>query len=158
MKKITLLTSLLLCLCLLLGGCSIRNDVPDAPPVLKLTLDGNVFEISCGPHSWNTKNTAGKGESTIACGAHPLDGQYDPIETSAEDALVGFDLLPTTYEIYCWPESELGNTSAEPTVFLPHHDRFPIQEGGWIYQLKANWQGNGYSGDAEYVFCIIRSN
>lgn len=150
MKKILL--CFLLPVLLLLSGCS---KAPDSPPPLQLTIGDQTIEITSGSYDWNMTPAFGSGESVIACGMHPLDGEYTPIETLSKEASVSFDPAPLSCEILCWPEGSAFD--AEATVLLPHHDSFPLQEGTWIYQLHAKWQDDGYNGQADYAFSVTRN-
>lgn len=139
------------------------GGMPDmgAPPVLKVVCGGDSLEAGGGNYRWKVDLGNGLTSDTIACGLHPLDFREAPsLTTAADTAKLSFAGSPDRVRVVCWPDSEWGNTGAASQECLVARSsltldyELSLEQGGWIYELTAEWDGYGA---ASYVFYLIKN-
>ena len=152
MKK---LFSLLVCLGLCLGMlCGCQGDQPKEgaltqPPELTLSTGKTQALLRSGSYSWEYPTKSGQRVAVVADSIHPLDAQLSPVLGDEQGTLLWEGpSAPESVSICCWPEESLGNVSAESTEVPWEGEGFSLKEGGWIYEISAQWEEELGSGNA----------
>ena len=163
MKK---LFSLLVCLGLCLGmlcGCkeqggdsfqsaapessTTREDPPQEPGGLQVRCGETVVDAQRGTFSWFVEQDGmEEGVGVCADSPHPLqmEGQLPQLNGEGEVSLSWDGTAPDT---------EWGNTDAESQQIPLEGDGFALREGGWIYEISAEWDSSeAWGGQAVYFF------
>lgn len=129
------------------------------PPVLRVVCTEGCVDGKSGNYEWSRDLGGGETATAVACGLHPLDSQRDAptLTTGDGTALLGFPECPDRVQAVCWPDSEWGNTAAASrgagTAQNGQGYALTLEDGGWIYEIAAGWEGRG---EARYVFYIIK--
>ena len=141
-------------------GDGVTTDM-SAPPKLNVVCGDDSLTGGSGNYNWKVDLGNGLTSGTNACGLHPLDFREAPSLTTAEGrAKLSFAGSPDRVRVVCWPDSEWGNTAAasqECSVArnsLTLDYEMALKQGGWIYEMTAEWDGYG---TASYVFYITRN-
>lgn len=159
MKKII---KTLLCLALCLGIlCGCQGDQPKEgaltqPPELTLSTGESQVSLRSGSYGWEYPTKNGQTVAVTADSMHPLDAGLSPV-LGGEEAVLRWEgsLVPDSVSVCCWPEDDLGNSSAQSTEVPWDEEGFTLREGGWIYQISAQWEEELGSGNASYSVYIL---
>ncbi|MBD5098605.1 MAG: hypothetical protein HDT35_03485 [Clostridiales bacterium] len=141
-------------------GDGVTPDM-SAPPKLNVVCGDDSLTGGSGNYTWKVDLGNGLTSGTNACGLHPLDFREAPSLTTAEGrAKLSFAGSPDRVSVVCWPDSEWGNTSAASQECLVARSsltldyEIALNQGGWIYEVSASWDGYG---TASYVFYITKN-
>lgn len=159
MKK---LVSLLVCLGLCLGMlCGCQGDQPKEgaltqPPELTLSTGRAQALLRSGSYGWEYPTKSGQRVAVVADSMHPLDAQLSPVLGDGQATLLWEGpSAPESVSVCCWPEEDLGNVSAESTEVPWEGEGFLLKEGGWIYEISAQWEEELGSGNASYCVYVL---
>ena len=128
------------------------------PPACTVESGGASVQAMRGGFSWAWETEDGM-EAVIADSAHPLDcqGLLPSFTAGAGAAALTFELAPTEIEyVQCWPDSCWGEPTSAGEKLPVEDGMFALKEGGWIYEIRARWDGgNGSGGAAGYGVYIV---
>ena len=159
MKK--LLAAILALVCLFgLTACG-KEEILEKPPELRIVADDGTVTASKGTYSWmynNGFNWTGIESDSI----HPLryKDYVETLTTGDSEVKLDFDVEPDSVSsVECWSDEHWGNTDAESETIGLHviNDTLnvPLNPGGWVYVVKADWERTDYNGDCRYVFHVV---
>lgn len=168
----------LICLALIVGllfslaGCASSGNAPGGvgsstsgqepilkePPTLEFSDDESTANAMGGGYSWSYDNGDGTWTSMIADGLHPLDcGGYMVLFTACSDTLkLTFAREPESFTVCCWPDSALGdweNATEQPVT--TDGGTIPLNQGGYVYQVTAQFDAPNFRGTAYYCFHVL---
>lgn len=128
------------------------------PPACTVESGGTSVQAMRGGFSWSWESEEGM-EAVIADSAHPLDCQelLPPFSAGEGTAALKFELEPTEIEyVQCWPDSCWGEPAAAGEELPVEGGVISLKEGGWIYEIRACWDGaNGSGGTVSYAVYIV---
>lgn len=133
-------------------------------PMLTIRWEGGQMAVQSGNYSWRytlpdtwsdsweVPEGEGQTQAVIACGAHPLDNidNRDFTAVTGEWLTLSFPVPPDRITVFRWPGEDLGNPDAAEQAVEPEGFFLPVEEGDWVYQVIAQWDGDGWGGSAEY--------
>ncbi len=138
----------------------VGDDVLTRPPSLKITCGDIEFTAQKGGFNWYFDLPDGKEYSILAKGIHPLSrkGQLQPLETSADKAIVQCEVMPDSMTAWCWDDACWEeDVSAEREDAVVSGNEIVLKQGGYIYEIMAHWTSQpGYRGWSYYCFYIKR--
>jgi hypothetical protein len=117
--------------------------------------------LRSGSYDWTVEDGSGSAHSVIACGADVLqmEDSIDTISDWDSDQLTftAAEGNLTSLTAVAYPGDSWDSEDAEPisltvegtTVYLPDG------ENDWILELTTTWEGEGYSGNAQYQVYVI---
>ena len=116
-----------------------------------------LLDAQRGTFSWlcGTKSGMEEGVGVCAESLHPLqmEGQLPQLNGEGEVSLSWDGTAPDKISARCWPDTEWGNTDAESQQIPLEGDGFALREGGWIYEISAEWDSSeAWGGQAVYFF------
>lgn len=139
------------------GGAPV---VLDSPPWLAVVSDDTSVGAVTGTYSWERPQADGTVQSVEADSPHPLDCQelLCALDTAQATAELDFGQDPDAILSVCrWSDAFWGQTGAEPENVPVDGQTMELAPGGWIYQVTARWDDEGYGGGtASYCFYIDR--
>lgn len=129
------------------------------PPTLEFFSGEETCTATRNGYSWSYDNLDGTWNNTIADGLHPLDAD-NRMETilAQEDTLtLVFGATPESYTVRCWPDTAIGTgeTAGEQTVSTDGW-QISLPEGGYVYEVTAQWSYESFHGSAFYCFHVVR--
>ena len=127
-------------------------------PALTIGWEGGQMDVQSGNYSWEGPEINGQMQAVIACGSHPLDGfrKTDFTTVSGEWITLSFPVQPDSIEIVRWSGEDVGNVDAYGETVVPEGICLAVEEGSWVYQIIAQWDGDGWGGSAEYHLYLSR--
>ena len=151
------------------------------PPDGILHTPEGDFNLTAGGYNWFYDTDEGLSQSVIADqSARPVPSvKHHPISISDEYAEIvylpdsesntcspmnfkGFPMelswavAPDKVTYTCWPDVVLQDISAPELAVDSRQDQcFYAKPGGYVYEIVATWEGNGYHGTANYYVYII---
>ena len=130
------------------------KKILQAPPKLEIVYDGGQFEAQKGTYSWHYDTGDGTWSAVMADSAHPLQMKkhLDLVSCGSKQIQLVFEEIPASFTVRCWPKSAFGNTDAISETAQLWNNTLNLNEGGWIYEVTANWNDECYNGTATYVF------
>lgn len=129
-----------------------------APPELTVTCADIHYTVKSGNYSWTSLGSNGETGSVIACGTHPLDSSRtrEFSSVSGKRITLSFPVDPDEITVIRWPESDVGNIDCTGETVELDGLSFPMEKGGWVYQVIASWNGETWSGQAEYHLYLTK--
>ncbi len=135
--------------------------VLEEPPELSVVSGNTCFDAWLGDYCWERPEADGIYETTIACAAHPLEGDKDLLlrykfETTEQTATLMFTHAPDRIvEAICWSDELWGDVDAAGESVELNGYEMKLRPGGYIYDIKAEWDAvNGYGGMAHYTVYV----
>lgn len=129
------------------------------PPGLDYISGEETLTAERNGYSWNCNNFDGTWNSVEADGPHPLDcGERMETCLTEEDTLtLVFGVAPESYTVRCWPDTALGtgDFTGEQTVATNGWE-VELLEGGYVYQVIAQWDYENFHGNAYYCFHVVQ--
>lgn len=129
------------------------------PPTLKVCCGEVSLDLEAGAYTWSISLQNGQTMEKIADCMHPLDQDGELPQLTGEGGVTlswEVSSQPDSVAVRCWPESQLGNVSAQSTEVPWEGKGFQLKEGGWIYEVTARWNHiEGWGGSASYAFSGI---
>lgn len=175
MKRCMVL-GLALALALSAGGCGGQlgekggeDRILREPPALTVSLEKTTVEALRGGYAWTFDNGDGTSTENLADSMHPLQaGDCTPCLSlpagGAEGTLTAFLTFteaPDRVEVRRWSEACWGmNDAGDQEIPVETEESegrlsLPLARGGWIYQVEAEWSGEGWGGTADYSFWSV---
>lgn len=133
------------------------NVILEKPPALTVISDETAVDALLGTYSWQKINSDGTATGIESDSAHPLDCEalLTKLETTRTTAVLRFAEDPDKIlSIQCWSEERWGDTGASSEDVAIDGYEIELKPGGYIYEVKAEWQGNNGSGSAYYSFYV----
>ena len=127
-------------------------EVLTGPPDLYVTIDGEPFFLQESSYEWNarlgmTRLMGGEGHGHEAT-------EKDEISTFADAA--AFDFGEYTPKSISATYAESLTAEEMPAHF--ENGKLRLEDGLWIYTVKAAWESESYNGKATYSLRINKSN
>lgn len=143
------------------NGLLNRKDaiiVLDEPPKLDVVSDNTCVGTLLGTYSWEKLNPDGTSTSVESDSAHPLDCRdlLPKFETTEQTATLRFKENPNRILwVQCWSDAHWAEPDAASEDVEIDGYEIPLKPGGYIYEVKAQWDTeNGFGGIAYYSFYI----
>jgi len=106
------------------------------PMTLTLCWHGEQITAKSGNFTVNQENPDGTMETTIACGAHPLEANLEPVAVSVAEVNLVWPEMPDEISVQCW--SADGKVSGE--IPVPAGDGIlTLRPEYQIYEITARW-------------------
>lgn len=129
------------------------------PPTLELISGEETFTATENGYTWYYNNSDGTWNSTIADCLHPLDSSeyMQTILAEGDTLTLVFGVAPENYTVRCWPDTAMGtgDTTGELTVSTNGWE-IELLDGGYVYQVIAQWEYENFHGNAYYCFHVTR--
>lgn len=169
MKK-TISIILVLLMLLSITACAVDYEDPteetkqteasvlEQPPEMTIQCGSDIFTTRSGNYSWTSQGINGEMGAVIACGSHPLDDfRTQEFRTVTDDALIlSFPVAPDEITVIRWSKDYVGFID-EPGETAEIKDMtIPMEAGSWVYQIIASWNGDIWSGQAEYHLYLTK--
>lgn len=82
-----------------------------------------------------------------------MEGQLPQLNGEGKADLRWEGPAPDRVSALCWPDTEWGNYDAESQEVPLEGEGFVLKEGGWIYEIQAEWDScETWGGQAIYFF------
>lgn len=147
----------------------IKEEILTAPPAMRMVFEDKNVDVVSSNWEWHVMNGDGTATSTNACGAHPLETNYDDlgayifVEQNQElhPVELDFSVMPDSIEVTnYWTSNKMwfaeGNETGlqySVTVEFAEPNWIAVQDDdSYIYEIKAVWNKEGYQGEATYSF------
>lgn len=137
------------------------GDAPvvlDSPPWLAVVSEDTSVGAVTGTYSWENPQADGTIRSVEADSPHPLDCRdlLCPLDTTENTARLDFGHDPDAIlSVRRWSDALWGQTGAEPEDVPADGLTISLAPGGWVYEVTARWDDQGYGGGtASYCFYI----
>ncbi|MBQ9952752.1 MAG: hypothetical protein IJO92_00260 [Clostridia bacterium] len=157
MKKMmaTLLMAALLICC---TGCT--KTYSDEAPTLYITLGDQVYEQQGDVSNYSKKDLFSWSEmEMLATLVSPLDRKYTPIHTQEKVVSFRIDEKPDSMSLRYYEGEMLGKNHDDADIeslhIEPNGEKWPLQEGGNIYELCVSWENEVSSRTALYCFYVV---
>lgn len=159
MKRKWILTAALILL-VALTGCNATNSTKPAettenaaltqPPTLSVEGAAETKEAWLGTWSWEVESGDGEADQTVADAPDPMDQLEDIpqlVEENTRTVKLHFAVEPETVTVTA---QSLEKDEAQTLTLTD--GSLPLLPGSWLYQISAAFSGEGYQGQADYVF------
>ncbi len=131
------------------------QTLPQEPSALLVECGEVSLDALRGTFSWYVEQEDGTGQGVCADSPHPLDmeGQLPQLNGEGKADLRWEGPAPDRVSALCWPDTEWGNYDAESQEVPLEGEGFVLKEGGWIYEIQAEWDScETWGGQAIYFF------
>lgn len=144
-------------------GCSAAIEdnsslVLEKPPALTVVSGQAQTDALLGTYSWQRKNADGTILNIEADSVHPLDCKdlVSVLETTETTATLSFLEEPDSIvNVQCWSDEHWSEPTADSESVTVNGNTIELKSGGYIYEIKAQWNTkSGYGGTAYYSFYI----
>ena len=157
----------LILVCMLLTGCAGAPAETEAPeivaeltqvPYMVVTCGSDVFDVASENYSWTTPGPDGTVSAVFANGHHPLERYQTKEFRVVFDSLItlSFPVEPDSITVLRWAKDASVKEMERGEEVAPDGLTFTLEEGSWIYQITAVWEGDTWSGNAEYQLYLTR--
>jgi hypothetical protein len=130
----------------------------EKPPALSVISGQTAVGALLGTYSWQRKNPDGTFTEIEADSLHPLDCKDAllPFETNEKTAILDFLEEPDSIlNVQCWSDEHWSDSTANSEAVAVHGNTIELKSGGYIYEIKAQWEAeSGYGGTAYYSVYI----
>lgn len=127
------------------------------PPVLTVACEGKTTAAKLGTYSWTCRE-GDQAVTTNADSSHPLTllTEEDRLDFKEGKVSLHFETEPDRMESYCWNDTELGKNVGGNNItdYWSANYRMDSAYGGYIVEIRAYWNRDGYEGNANYCFYI----
>lgn len=127
-------------------------SILEQPPDLTVQCGSDSFAVMSGNYSWTSRGVNGEMGAVIACGSHPLDGfRTQEFRTVTDDALIlSFPVAPDEITVIRWSKDYVGFIDKPGETVEIKDMTIPMEDGSWVFQVVASWNGDTWGGQAEY--------
>ncbi len=127
------------------------------PPAMTVTCGDKTATAKLGTYTW-TYETEGKTATTHADSSGPLAilTQEDRLDFIEGKVSLKFETAPDRMESFCWYDTDLGKNVGgnDITDYWNSNYQMDSAPGGYIVEIRAYWDRDGYEGEARYCFYI----
>lgn len=170
------LLSVLLCLYLLTGCAVSPEELPEAelqemvtvsdfidrslPPNLHVMAGDLSAQALPGTCTWTWRKAFGLWDGMCRDSMPALSCKELLEEMCVEEAqaILAFGAIPDHLMVQCWADTQWGDPDAEPIPIPVSGQTITLLEGGYIYEVIAQWderEDRGFGGTAYYSFYAI---
>lgn len=158
--------------CLLLTGCTnapAETTVPETTlpeaaaelsqvPDMRVYCGSDEFSVTSENYSWTSPGPDGEMSAVIACGHHPLERYLTKEFRGVTAGLITLDfpVKPDSVTVLRWAKDAGVKEKDRGEAVVLDGLSFTLEEGSWIYQITAVWEGDTWSGNAEYQLYLTR--
>lgn len=156
------------------GNTKETEETVEKPPSLEVIYSENgekenSITLSSGDASWEVRRDGDMAESTVYCGVHPLDMDFESatISLDPEQSMhvleLNFEVEPDSWEVVSvWKAEDEGSTDSyengmryDSTADFKDDSHMEAWAGDYIYEIKAVWDRETYGGEAHYSFMTV---
>ena len=114
-------------------------QAPEHPLPLTIQWNGESITVESSNYTVTTQNPDGTAETTIACGAHPLDANLEPHQVNSTQVTLLWAQMPDEITVLCWMDGGNGETGAGSASVAVNAGILTLSEDGQIYEITARW-------------------